>query len=79
MDLAQYRRINNIIERDSADATYKYALLRGVIEICQQASHRSIPRLLLVHTIIVGGFQENFHNYSKQTASTTKGNIFRVP
>ena len=39
MDLAQYRRINNIIERDSADATYKYALLRGVIEICQQFSH----------------------------------------
>ena len=39
MDLAQYRRINSIIERDSADATYKYALLRGVIEICQQSSH----------------------------------------
>ncbi|WP_286878683.1 HNH endonuclease domain-containing protein [Methanoculleus sp. UBA413] len=39
MDLAEYRRINNIIERDSADATYKYALLRGVIEICQQFSH----------------------------------------
>ncbi|WP_128694039.1 HNH endonuclease domain-containing protein [Methanoculleus taiwanensis] len=39
MDLAEYRRINTIIERDSADATYKYALLRGVIEICQQSSH----------------------------------------
>jgi hypothetical protein len=39
MDLAQYRRINTIIERDSADATYKYALLRGVTEICQQSSH----------------------------------------
>jgi hypothetical protein len=39
MDLAQYRRINTIIERDSADATYKYVLLRGVIEICQQSSH----------------------------------------
>ena len=39
MDLAQYRRINTIIERDSADATYKYALLRGVIEVCQQSSH----------------------------------------
>ncbi|HNT08660.1 HNH endonuclease domain-containing protein [Methanoculleus sp.] len=39
MDLAQYRRINTIIERDSTDATYKYALLRGVIEICQQSSH----------------------------------------
>jgi len=59
--------------------TYKYALLRGVIKICQQVSHRSISRVLLVHTIIIGGFQENFHNYSKQTASTTKGNIFRVP
>lgn len=39
MDLAEYRKINTIIERDSADATYKYALLRGVIEICQQSSH----------------------------------------
>jgi hypothetical protein len=74
MDLAQYRRINNIIERDSADATYKYALLRGVIEICQQASHRSIPRLLLVHTIIIRGipgefpqlFKTNRLNYKRE-------------
>ncbi len=39
MDLAEYRKINTIIERDSADATYKYALLRGVIEVCQQYPH----------------------------------------
>jgi len=31
--------MSEVRERDSADATYKYALLRGVIEICQQASH----------------------------------------
>lgn len=37
MDLAQYRRINNIIERDSADATYKYALFQDIIGICQQS------------------------------------------
>jgi hypothetical protein len=40
VNLDTYRRINTIIERDSADATYKYALLRGVIEICQQSSYR---------------------------------------
>jgi hypothetical protein len=39
MDLAQYHRINNIIERDSADATYKYALPPGVTEIGQRSSH----------------------------------------
>jgi hypothetical protein len=39
MDLAEYQKINTIIARDSADATYKYALLRGVIEVCQQSSH----------------------------------------
>jgi len=39
MDLAELRRINAIVERDKADATYKYALLRGVIEICQKHRH----------------------------------------
>lgn len=39
MDLSAYQKINTIIERDSADATYKYALLRGVIEVCQQYGH----------------------------------------
>lgn len=39
MDLSAYQKINNIVERDSADATYKYALLRGVIEVCQQYGH----------------------------------------
>ncbi len=41
MDLAEYRKINTIIERDSADAAYKYALLRGVIEVCWQVDLRS--------------------------------------
>jgi len=53
MDLAQYRRINTIIERDSADATYKYALLRGVIEICQQSSHH-------FHTLIISMHMSQF-------------------
>jgi len=36
MDLSEVRKINSIIENDRTDATYKYALLRGVIEICQK-------------------------------------------
>ncbi|MBN1433100.1 MAG: HNH endonuclease [Methanomicrobiaceae archaeon] len=36
MDLSDLKKINQIIEHDKADATYKYALLRGVIEICQK-------------------------------------------
>lgn len=38
MDLAEYRRINTIIERDSADATYKYAHSPG--------RHRDLPAVL---------------------------------
>ena len=37
--LEEYRKINAIIERDSTDATYKYALLRGTIEVCEQYQH----------------------------------------
>ena len=37
--LEEYRKINSIIERDSTDATYKYALLRGTIEICEEYQH----------------------------------------
>jgi hypothetical protein len=37
--LEEYRKINLIIERDSTDATYKYALLRGTIEICEEFQH----------------------------------------
>lgn len=36
MDLSELKKINSIIEHDKADSTYKYALLRGVIEICQK-------------------------------------------
>jgi len=36
MDLDEYRRINTIIERDATDTTYKYALLRSLIDVCQQ-------------------------------------------
>ncbi len=74
MDLAQYRRINNIIERDSADATYKYALLRGVIEICQQSSLLAI-RQQYIHL----GTPRWSYNKLKLIVSTAKGNIFRVP
>ena len=35
----EYRKINSIIERDSTDSTYKYALLRGTIEICEEYQH----------------------------------------
>lgn len=35
----EYRRINPIMERDSTDTTYKYALLRGTIEICEEYQH----------------------------------------
>ena len=38
-ELGQFKRINRIIERDSNDATYKFALLRSVIETCQEYSH----------------------------------------
>jgi hypothetical protein len=37
--LDEYRKINSIIERDSTDATYKYALLRGTIGICEEFQH----------------------------------------
>jgi hypothetical protein len=35
------REISSIIERDATDTTYKYALLRGVAEICQEYAHFS--------------------------------------
>jgi|GEM_PF-1898010 len=60
MDLAQYRRINTIIERDSADATYKYALLRGVIEICQQSSHHFHIMAICMY---VSQFQETLQRH----------------
>jgi len=34
-----FKQINAIIERDSKDATYKFALLRGAIEISQEYGH----------------------------------------
>lgn len=33
------KEINSIIERDATDTSYKYALLRGVAEVCQNYSH----------------------------------------
>jgi len=38
-DLQSFKTINTIIERDSKDTTYKYALLRGAVEICQEYPH----------------------------------------
>ncbi|OPX62555.1 MULTISPECIES: hypothetical protein [unclassified Methanoregula] len=35
-DLQNFKTINTIIERDSKDTTYKYALLRGAVEISQE-------------------------------------------
>ena len=37
-DLSNFKTINTIIEHDSKDATYKFALLRGAIEISQEYS-----------------------------------------
>jgi len=39
MSLVKFKELNTIIERDSTDTTYKYALLRGVSEICQHYTH----------------------------------------
>jgi hypothetical protein len=38
-ELEHYRAVNSIVERDSTFATYKYALLRGTIEICREYPH----------------------------------------
>ena len=38
-DPENFKTINAIIERDSKDTTYKFALLRGVIEISQEYQH----------------------------------------
>lgn len=39
MSLEKIRELYTIIERDSTDTTYKYALLRSVSEICQHYTH----------------------------------------
>lgn len=38
-ELSVFEKINRIIERDSKDTTYKFALLRGVIEISEEYAH----------------------------------------
>ena len=38
-DLQNFKTINTIIERDSKDTTYKFALLRSVIEVSQEFQH----------------------------------------
>ena len=39
MQTSSLRTINSILERDAKDASYKFALLRGTIDICQRYSH----------------------------------------
>jgi len=39
MYLQKFKELNTILERDSTDTTYKYALLRGLSEICQHYTH----------------------------------------
>jgi hypothetical protein len=41
--LEEYHTLNTIIERDKAVTSFKYALLRGTIEICQQHAHLAEP------------------------------------
>ncbi|CAN5327610.1 hypothetical protein BH23BAC3_BH23BAC3_23060 [soil metagenome] len=38
------KKINQIIERDSKDTTYKYALLRATIEVIQQKTPHEIRK-----------------------------------
>lgn len=55
--LEEYRKINLIIERDSADATYKYALQGpGVGLILRVADH------VAAHCRRKGGFREHVRN-----------------
>ena len=44
MDYRVLKNINQIIERDSKDTTYKFALLRAAIEVIQQKTPHSIKR-----------------------------------
>ena len=39
MYLEKFKELNTILERDATDTTYKYALLRGLSEICQHYTH----------------------------------------
>ena len=39
METSAFRTITSILERDAKDATYKFALLRGTIDVCQRYSH----------------------------------------
>jgi len=39
MDSSAIRTINAILERDAKNASYKFALLRGSIDVCQRYSH----------------------------------------
>ena len=60
-DIAILKNINTILERDSTTTTYKFALLRGVIEVIQENSpyikkqneHVEIPFLLLLEKWLI--------------------------
>jgi len=39
MYLEKFKELNTILERDATNTTYKYALLRGLSEICQHYTH----------------------------------------
>jgi len=39
MEISSLLTINSILERDAKDASYKFALLRGTIDVCQRYSH----------------------------------------
>ncbi|MDZ7807407.1 MAG: hypothetical protein U5K71_09870 [Gracilimonas sp.] len=48
MEYEVLKNINQIIERDSKDTTYKFALLRATIEVIQQKSPHSVIKSDLV-------------------------------
>lgn len=49
MNDKNFKDLSAIIERDSKDTTYKYALLRAVIEIVQEYDHLSVEKEQRMH------------------------------
>ena len=39
LDIEAFRQINHVIEHDATSSTYKFALLKNVIEVCQKYDH----------------------------------------
>ena len=44
LDIEAFREINHIIEYDATSSTYKFALLKNVIDVCQKYDHLIIKK-----------------------------------